>query len=698
MLSATNCTFNVSAKGIAFNCVGPQNIIFTACTLNMAGSDAGSVVCSQASTSQVANYLIVNGLTLNMNSGKVFTWGGTKTISTLIKDMTVVGTTAPVLLTKGGTGNNKFYDFRAYSITSTPASGSFRTDPNVTLTLAKTAIVPLNADSAVLVYTLDGTDPVATSAVYSAPLNVVSGTVKTAALKDGFLSNIATFTYSPVNQPVTSAPTPPIYAAPKVISIFSDAYTNVAGTDFNPNWGQSGSNITFQISGNNTLKMANLNYQGIQFGSTVNALPMNYLHVDAFTPNETSLQVFCISASTGEKFFQLAPLNLNAWNSYDIPLTAFSSQGLNVSDIIQFKFVGAGGNTVYLDNLYFYNSDPTPDTQAPTAFTAAKGLVASDAVELLLNGTDDSGALTYTISYGTTPTVITTAGVSGIQKSYTVSGLIASTAYSFSIAATDPSGNVASNSPLVVNATTLTPLPAAPTPTFDAAKVISIFSDAYTNVAGTDFNPGWGQSTIESLVQLGGNDAIKYMNLNYQGIALATNVDASSMNKLHVDIYPVDETSLQVTPISPATPNKEFSIALTPLNLNAWNSYDLSLSSFTGVDLANIIQLKFTGSGGKTVYMDNLYFYNDAPAGISNVDESNGISCYPNPVSNRLTISAPSDISHIVISNLLGQAIQSIRANGLVKSIDTSKLSAGNYFVTVNLINGQSFIHKLVKY
>ena len=702
LLSATNCTFNSSAKGVAFSCIGPQNITIKNCTLTIAGSDATSQAFYYAPTSQASNYLTIDGLALSMSAGSVVNWGksANKNIITIVKDLTITG--SPTLLVNNfvtGTslGTWKFYDFRAFNITSNVASGQYRTDPNITLAMTPTAVLPVDATGATLVYTLDGTDPVSTSAVYSAPFSFAGGTIKAAVMKDGFIGKIVTYTYSAAGEPTTAAPTPPVYATPKVISIFSDAYTNVTGTDFNPNWGQTGSDAIIQVVGNNTLKMANLNYQGIQFGSPVNALPMNFLHVDAFSPNETSLTVSCISATTGEKLFQLTPLNLNAWNSYDIPLTAFTSQGLSVSDLIQFKFVGAGGNTVYLDNLYFYNSDPTPDTQAPTSFTAVRGAVASDAVELLLNATDNSGAIVYSISYGTTPTVITTAGISGIQKSFTVSGLNASTDYSFSVTASDPTGNTAANSPIVITARTLTPLPAAPTPTVDATKVISIFSDAYTNVSGTDFNPSWGQSTVESMVQLSGNNTIKYMNLNYQGIALASSVDASAMNKLHVDIYPVDETSLQVTPISPATPaNKEFSVALTPLNLNAWNSYDLLLSSFTGVDMSNVIQFKFTGSGGKTVYMDNLYFYTDV-TGISNLDGSTGINCYPNPVSNRLTIQAKSDIYSFIITNLLGQTVKASITGGLVKSIDTSDLSEGNYFITVKLVNGQQVTQKLVK-
>jgi len=438
-----------------------------------------------------------------------------------------------------------------------------------------------------------------------------------------------------------------------------------------------------------------LNYQGIQFGSPVNALPMNYLHLDLFTSNETSFQVFCISASTGEKFYQLPTINLNVWNSYDIPLTAFTSQGLAISDLIQFKLVGSGGKTVYLDNLYFYNSDPTPDAQAPTAFTATKGAVAADAVTLLLTATDNSGAVNYEITYGTT--TVKTSGVSGVQKSFQVTSLTGATAYSFSVVCKDATGNVASNNPIVITATTLTPLPAAPTPTIEATHVISIFSDTYTNVAATDFNPGWGQATVQSMVLLGGNNAIKYANLNYQGIAIGSAVNASAMNKLHVDVYPLDETSLQITPISPATPaNKEFSIALTPLNLNAWNSYNIPLASFTGVNMANVIQFKFTGSGGKTMYIDNLYFFSDA-TGLSNISAYDLFKCYPSQVVDKLNISAASLINVITVRNLLGQSIKSVVVNGNEQTVDLSAVTAGNYFVTVKLANGQQATQKIVK-
>jgi hypothetical protein len=504
---------------------------------------------------------------------------------------------------------------------------------------------------------------------------------------------VVSATTTAIPAPAVSAPTPPTYSAAKVISIFSDAYTNVAGTNLNPNWGQATAVSTIQVGTDNVLKYANLNYQGTQFGSDVTAVSMKYLHVDVWTPNETSLQIFCISHSTGEKYVQLTPLNLNAWNSYDIPLTSFTSQGLSMSDLFQFKIVGAGGNIVYFDNLYFYDNSASVDTQAPTAFTATAGTIASDGVELLLNATDDSGAITYTISYGSGPTVVSTSGVSGVQKSYTISGLTAATAYSFSVVAKDATGNTAANSPVVVSATTLAGLPAAPTPTLAAAKVISIFSDAYTNVAATNFYPGWGQSTVASATTMGGNAAMKYTTFNYQGIELGSHVNASAMTKLHVDIYPTTETAVRITPISPG---HELSISLTPLTANTWNSFDLLLSSFTGVVTSDIFQFKFDGGTGKTFYMDNLYFYNDTPTGLNTAESSNTI-CYPNPVVDKLTVSAQSEISQVAVRNLLGQSVKVVSVNSTTKSIDLSSIASGNYFVTVKLANGQVSTQKLVK-
>ena len=623
-------------------------------------------------------------------------------VAVLVGSPTITGTIGT------NTTTSKLYDARGLSTpVATPGQGYYAASQSVTVTGGTgtiykysntTAQASATTVTSSLVYTTDGTDPVAVSTAVSAPITMaIPSTLKVAALIEGTtVSPNVAFGYWTIGTPMTAAPTPPARPAPKVTSIFSDAYPNVANSDLNPNWGQTGSDVIVQVAGNNTLKMTPLNYQGIQFGSPVNALPMNYLHVDMFTSNETSITISCISAATpANKEFAVAltPITLNAWGSYDIPLSSFT--GVDMSNLIQFKFVGSGGKTVYVDNLYFYQSDPTPDTQAPTAFTAVKGAVLADAVTLTLTGTDNSGAVYYDITYGTT--TVTASGVSGVTKSFQISGLTGTTNYSFSVVCRDATGNVAANSPIVVTATTLTPLPGAPVPTRLAANVISIFSDTYTSVAGTNFNPGWGQTTVESLVQLSNNNTIKYANLNYQGIALAANVNASTMTKLHVDIYPLDETSLQITPISPATPaNKEHSLALTPLVLNQWNSYDLLLTGFTGVDMSQVFQFKFTGSGGKTVYMDNLYFFSDAN-GIAAVAANDVFKCFPSQVTTNVKVTAETEISTVTVHNLVGQSVKSVVVNSNEKSIDLSAVAAGNYFVTVRLANGQSATQKIIK-
>ena len=79
------------------------------------------------------------------------------------------------------------------------------------------------------------------------------------------------------------------------------------------------------------------------------------------------------------------------------------------------------------------------------------------------------------------------------------------------------------------------PTTAAPTPTQDASSVLSIFSDAYTNVEGTNFNPDWGQSTVVEEVSIDGNNTLKYGNLNYQGTEFSPALDVSGKTTLHID-------------------------------------------------------------------------------------------------------------------------------------------------------------------
>ncbi len=306
--------------------------------------------------------------------------------------------------------------------------------------------------------------------------------------------------------PTVAAPTPPTRNPSDVISIFSDAYTNVAATDFNPNWGQATVVSQLPIAGNNTLRYAGLNYQGTQFGSNLNVSGMTHLHLDIWTKNSTALNVFLISPGPVERPFALT-VPTNGWASVDIPLSSFSPVALN--NLIQFKFDGNGD--IFLDNIYFYK----------------------------------------TSSGGTAPTT------------------------------------------------------AAPTPTYAAANVISIFSDAYTNVAGTDLNPNWGQATQVTQQPVAGNNTLVYTGLNYQGMQLGSNQNVSTMTHLHLDIWTANATALNVFLISPGPAEKPYKLTVPT---SGWASVDIPLSEFTPtVNLSNVFQFKFEGNG--KIYLDNILFY-----------------------------------------------------------------------------------------
>ena len=149
------------------------------------------------------------------------------------------------------------------------------------------------------------------------------------------------------------------------------------------------------------------------------------------------------------------------------------------------------------------------------------------------------------------------------------------------------------------------PTTAAPVPTFSAANVISVFSDAYTNIAGTNLNPNWGQSTIVSQQQISGNNTLKYTGLNYQGIQLGSNQNVSSMSFLRLNYWTANSTSLKVYLISPGPVEKAYTLTVPT---SGWNTVDIPLSAFSPVNLSNVFQLKFDGNGD--IYLDNILFHN----------------------------------------------------------------------------------------
>lgn len=475
--------------------------------------------------------------------------------------------------------------------------------------------------------------------------------------------------------------TNPTVSAANVMSVYSGTYTNLP--TIRQNWyGNTFSTVT--IGGNEATKNTSICCFGYEFtDKPINVSAMTKLHVDIYSE---SLPSFTIGVTGGGEFKKSGiALTAGQWNSIDILLSDLT--GANLAAINQIGFWDLNG-TFYLDNLYFYNENVAADTEAPTAFTATAGTITADEVQLLLNATDNSGLVSYAISYGSGPTVVNSIGTSGVQKTVTISGLTASTAYNFSVTAKDATGNTSSTSPIVVSATTLSGIPAAPTPLVDASKVISAYSDTYTNMTVSRQN--WYGNTFSSAM-LGGNEATKNVSICCFGFEFAAKpLNVSSMTKLHVDIYPTTLASMSLG-VTDGGDKMKTGIALTA---NQWNSVNVTLSELNA-NLTNVNQIGFWNLNG-TFYFDNLYFYNDATTATSNVKE-NSVKIYPNPAKNALTVSAMSEINAIRITNLVGQTIKNVTVNAIERVIDLNDMSNGQYIISLSMKNGEIVNQKFTK-
>ena len=180
-------------------------------------------------------------------------------------------------------------------------------------------------------------------------------------------SSTSTYTiyFNPILEPENPSPTPPDRAAENVISIFSSHFENITSINFNPNWGQSTKVSKVTISGEEMYKFTNFNYQGIDFNQRINVSEMDYVHVDIWTANASSINLYAISPGPSETPVSL-PISKGEWKSHDIPLSSYSTI-VDLTQVFQFKFDDSGKGdkpTFYFDNLYFYKGAPNANDDA----------------------------------------------------------------------------------------------------------------------------------------------------------------------------------------------------------------------------------------------------------------------------------------------------------------------------------------------
>lgn len=243
---------------------------------------------------------------------------------------------------------------------TTTVSGTVATFPvngtNQTLLTAPSYFTFSSSDTSVA--TVDAKGVVTGKAVGTAEITAKLGTVSAAGK--------LTVTVAKPTTPTAGAPTPPALAASKVISLFSDAFTDVSVDTWSATWDSA--DVADSTIGSDNVKLyTNLVFAGIEFTSSpVDASNMNHFHIDIWTPNATSFKIKLVDFGADKKFgggddteheltydsSSTPAITTGSWISFDIPLSSFTN--MTGKAALAQMILSSSTSTVYVDNVYFY--------------------------------------------------------------------------------------------------------------------------------------------------------------------------------------------------------------------------------------------------------------------------------------------------------------------------------------------------------
>jgi hypothetical protein len=291
---------------------------------------------------------------------------------------------------------------------------------------------------------------------------------------------------------------------------------------------------------------------------------------------------------------------------------------------------------------YTFTSTPTPSLYVATIFVTISGVQVRWDLPLDANFVNSCTALPTPIIAFTVPAKLTSdsnfaittptsnnnpatftytssnTGVSTIVSTNQIHIVGAGTSF---IIATQPASGlfsigIATALFVVSGLPTAAPTVAAPTPTRCPWDVVSVYSGAYTPAAGTrEYNPYWGQSghpTNFTQPLIAGDQVNKYTGVNYQGMNIGTPINATvtGMTHVHIDIW---SSNCPTTDFRIVDTGDRSKLLTTPPG--QWNSFDILLTDFVGLDKTNINQFKFQKSPFNSSidrnewYFDNIYFF-----------------------------------------------------------------------------------------
>lgn len=416
--------------------------------------------------------------------------------------------------------------------------------------------------------------------------------------------------------PQTAAPVP-THDAALVQALYSDAYTISPTWSYKENWGDATVYEQKNIDGDNYAYYTSFNWLGWAAATPIFIQHMEYMHIDIWAANDGKVKLTPIyggpGLTTDDGKGVFVDLVAQQWNHFDIPVADF--KGLDLTSIFQMKF--SDGNpeltTFAVDNLYFYRTSALEDSIAPTNITATLKEADYFSVTLDCSATDESGVVFFHV-YHQDSLLLSAPATSGITKTIRVEPLLPSTQTQLQIVAFDLGDNASDT--ITLDIATLKGPASAPTPTHDPNIVISIYSDAYTSPTYFWIG-GWAQQTIATTGYLAPNDQCYLLtNTDYLGWEINDNkaFNVARTGNMHVDVYCAEEATLDITPISLATPENKEGVYTMKLKAEEWNQFDIPFSAFPTVDFTKFMQIKFFNGNGKQFFIDNVYFWGEKTA------------------------------------------------------------------------------------
>ncbi|MGB1393655.1 MAG: carbohydrate binding domain-containing protein [Flavobacteriaceae bacterium] len=233
------------------------------------------------------------------------------------------------------------------------------------------------------------------------------------------------------------------------------------------------------------------------------------------------------------------------------------------------------------------------------------------------------------------------------------------------------------------------PSVAAPTPTENAADVISLFSDAYTDVT-SNINPGWGE--VVAAETHASNDVFK--TTNFVPFAISSPIDITGHN-FHVDVWlpqlPSSGAGLLIKILDAANGPHEGNYTYPIANITAgqWNSIDIDINNFSQTQgtwdataQGRVDQVLIDIVDDTTMYVDNVYFWKAPTAGLDD-NAQTFVNMHPNPANGIVKFStSSSELLSVSVYDLLGKQV--IPAQTVKSELNISSLYPGVYFVKMD--------------